>query len=120
MRQHGTDELDRPDQVGGDHVIDLLVGELLSRAEQAVAGVAYDHVDAFEPSERAFDDIANRHCVGHAEGFGVERFGIPLEQIGDLAGVANGSDDAVAPIEELFGKLAAEAAVDAGDEPRAL
>jgi len=43
-----------------------------------------------------------------------------LAQIGDLARVANGSDDAVAPLEELLGQLAAEAAVDARYEPCAL
>ena len=37
MRQHGADELNRPDQVGRDDVVDLLVGEFLRRAEQAVS-----------------------------------------------------------------------------------
>jgi hypothetical protein len=39
VRQRGTDEMDRPDEVGRDDVFDLLVGELLRRAEQAVASV---------------------------------------------------------------------------------
>jgi hypothetical protein len=73
-------------------VFDLLVGEFLGRAEQAVTGVADDHVDASELRERAFNDLANRRGVGHVEHLGVERLGIMLDQIGDLAGVANGSD----------------------------
>jgi hypothetical protein len=46
----------------------------------------------------------------------VERFGITVEQIGDLASVADGSDDAVAALEELIGEVAPEAAADASDE----
>ena len=116
----GADELDRPDQVGRDDVLDLLVGEFLRRAEQAVAGVADDHVDASELGERAFDNLADRRCVGHVEHFGVEGLGITLEQIGDLARIADGSDDAVAALKELIGELTAEAAADASDEPCAL
>jgi hypothetical protein len=51
VRQRGADELDRPDEVGRDDVFDLLVGELLRGAKQAVAGVADDHLDASELSE---------------------------------------------------------------------
>ena len=43
-----------------------------------------------------------------------------LEHIGDLALVADGSDDAVTASKELIEKLPAEAAADAGDEPCAL
>ena len=71
-------------------------------------------------SERTLDNFADRRRVGHVEQFGVERLRVTLEQIGDLAGVANRSDDAVAALEELIGELAAEAAADAGDEPCAL
>ena len=77
-------------------------------------------VDASELGERAFDHLADRRRVRHVEHFGVECFGITLEQIGNLAGVANGPDDAVAALKKLISELAAEAAADASDEPCAL
>ena len=46
--------------------------------------------------------------------------GIKPEQIANFAGVADGSDNAVAALEELIGELAPEAAADASDEPCAL
>ena len=39
-------------QVGGDDVLDLVVGQFLGGAEQAVAGVADDSVDPAEPGRR--------------------------------------------------------------------
>jgi hypothetical protein len=47
----------------------------------------------------------------------VERLRITREQIGDLAGIADGSDDAVAAPEKLICNLTAEAAADTSDEP---
>jgi hypothetical protein len=67
VRRHRADELDRSNQVGGDHVIDLRVGKLFGRAEQAVAGVAYDRVDASEPGKRAFDHLSDRRHIGYVE-----------------------------------------------------
>jgi hypothetical protein len=119
-RQRGTDELDRPDQIGCDDVFDLLVAEFLRRAEQPVASVADDYVDASEPGESALDNFANRRSVGHVEHLSVERFGVTLNQIGNLAGIADSSDDAVAALEELISELTAEAATDSSDEPCAL
>ena len=60
VRQRCPDEPDRPEEVGGDEVTDLRVSELLRRAEQAVAGVADDDVNAAELGERAVDDLVDR------------------------------------------------------------
>ena len=113
----GADELDGAGQVGGDDVVDLGVGEFFGGAEQAVASVADDHVDAAELGERAVDDIADGDGVSDVEDRGCERLRIPVEQVLDVAGVADGADDAVTAVEELLGELAAEAAADTGDEP---
>jgi len=91
-------------------VFDLLVREFFCRAEQAVAGVADDHIDPSALRERAFDNSADRRCVGHVEHLCMECFGITLEQVGDFAGVADRSDHAVATLEELIGQVATEAA----------
>jgi hypothetical protein len=81
VRQRGSDELDGAGQVGGDDVAGLGVGELLGRAEQAVPGVADDHIDAAEPGEGVVDDLADRGRVGHVEDLGGERRGVLVEQI---------------------------------------
>jgi hypothetical protein len=68
--------------------------ETLASAEAFAAAVAarlsasdpeVDHVDASELRERAFDNLADRRCVGHVEHFGSKGFVITLEQGGDLA-----------------------------------
>ena len=46
--------------------------------------------------------------------------GIKLEQIANFAGVADGSDNAVAAFKKLFGEVATEAAADPSDKPSAL
>ena len=48
MGQRGANEVDRPDEVGRDDVLDLVIGQLLGRPEQPVAGIADEHVDTPE------------------------------------------------------------------------
>ncbi len=76
-----------------------------------------DDVDAAELAERVVDDVADGGGVGHIQDRGLERLRVAVEQVLDLAGVADGADDAVTVVEELLGELASEAAADAGDEP---
>ena len=66
-RQDRTDELYRPDKVGRDHHVDLLVAEFLGGSEQAVSGVADDDVDAAELFEGSIDDLADRRRVGDVD-----------------------------------------------------
>ena len=101
-------------------MFNLLIRKFFGCAEQAVTGVADDHVDPSPLRERAFNDLVNRRGVGHVEHLCMECIGIMLEQIGDFAGVADGSNHAVAAFEELIGELATKAAADPGDEPSAL
>src|SRR5271165_4082826 len=115
--QSSTDKVDRPDQVSGHNVFDLAIREFLSRAEQAVTGVADEHVDPSALCERAFDHLANCRWVGHLEHLGVECLWITLDQIGHFGGVADGSYHAVAALEELIGELATEAAANTGNKP---
>jgi len=100
-------------------VVDLLVGQFLGGAEQAVAGVADDDVDAPELLEAAVHNLADRLGVGDVEQFAAERVGVAVGEVGDGLGAADGADDGVAAVEELGGQLAAEAAADASDEPGA-
>jgi hypothetical protein len=73
VRQRSADELDGAYEVGGDDVADLLVGQFLGRAEQAVAGIAHHHVDAPERREAALHDVADGGGVGHVEQLAVKR-----------------------------------------------
>lgn len=44
-RQYRTDQLDRAEQVGGDHGVDLTVRQLFGRTKQAIAGVTDHHIE---------------------------------------------------------------------------
>jgi hypothetical protein len=116
VRQRGPDELDGSGEVGRDDVADLLVGQFLGRAEQAVAGVAHDDVDAPERAEATVDHVADGAGVGDVEQLASERARVFPEQVGDAVGPAHGAGDGVAAVEQLGGQLPAEAAADAGYE----
>jgi hypothetical protein len=96
---------------------DLLVGQFLGRAEQAVAGVAHHHVDAPEGRETAVRHVADGGGIGHVEQLAVEPVRVFPDEVGDTVRAADGADDDLAAVEQLGGQLAAEAAADAGDEP---
>ena len=110
VRQYSPDQVGGAGQIGGDDVLDLLVGELFGGAEQSVAGVADDHVDASQVSKAAVDDVVDRRGVGHIEQLGSERVRVAFDEVDDRLGAPNGPDDAVSPLEQLCGELAAEAA----------
>jgi hypothetical protein len=80
VRQDGAGQLDRAEDVRLDLVLDLLVGELLGGAEQAVAGVRDDGVDAVEIGERLVDDRADRAGVGDVEPPDPEPISVPGRQ----------------------------------------
>src|SRR6202012_5176139 len=71
--QHGTDQLDRTEQVRVDLVPYLLVGQLLGGTHQAVARVAHHHVEPAEVGVRRVDDLPDAGGVGQVEQGRVER-----------------------------------------------
>lgn len=115
--QRRADEVDRTDEVGRDDVLDLGVGRLLGRAEQPVAGVADEHVDAPEVGEGPVHGLADRGRVGHVEHRDAKGVRVAVSEVGHGVGAPDGADYAVAADKELLSELAAEAAADAGDEP---
>nr|WP_258046757.1 hypothetical protein [Sphingomonas folli] len=66
VRQNGADELDRRRQIGCDLAVDLKVGELFRRTEQAVASVAHNDIDP-PVGKRGIDDPSDRGRVRHVE-----------------------------------------------------
>jgi len=60
-----ADQRDGPGQVGGDDVLDLVVGQFLGGAEQAVAGVADNEIDVTQIVKSVVDRSADRLTVGN-------------------------------------------------------
>ena len=79
--QHGADELDGGGQVGGQDGLDLLVGQFLSGAEDAVSGVADGDVDPPEVGDRAVNDGAQRRGVADVEHLGAEPVGMRFGEV---------------------------------------
>jgi hypothetical protein len=120
VRQGRADHLDRAGQVGRDNVLDLVVGQLLGRAEQTVAGVIDDDVDAPELGERPGNDRLDAPGVGHVEVRGPELLAVLAGQVVDRPCLPDRAGHPVTALEQLLGQVPAKAAVDPGDEPRAL
>lgn len=120
MRGDGTDKLDRPDEVGVDDVTDLVVGVLLACAEQAIASVADDDIDASEASKASVDHVADRCGVGDIEDLGAKQVRMGFREVGGCLGLADHASYAVTAGDKLLGQEPAEATTHAGDEPGAL
>ena len=90
-------------------MIDFGVRHLFSRAEETVARVADN--DVHLPLKKGMiDKRVDVLHLGQIQAFCLERPGILLKKICDLATVTHGSDDPVAPCEKLSGHSFAEAA----------
>ena len=117
VRRDRTDQLDRRDHVGVDLAADLLVGEFLGQANQAVAGVGNDDVDPSELGERSVDHGAQLRGVGDVELGAPELIAVAVGQVVESRGTAQRRGDSIAALEQDLGHLAAETAGGAGDEP---
>jgi hypothetical protein len=65
MRHGRPGQLDRGGEVGRDHLVNLLIGQILGDAEHAVARVRDDDVDAAVIGEGLGDDGAQPCRVGY-------------------------------------------------------
>jgi hypothetical protein len=110
VRHDRAGELDRTGQVGGDHAVDVRVGELFRRPHHPVAGVRRDDVDEAELGERGVDDLAQPPGVRDVELTDPEPLAVPDREIVQALRPAEGRGDAVSAFEQPLGKLAAEAA----------
>jgi hypothetical protein len=73
-------ELDGRGQIGGDRGLDLVVGQVFGRAEDAEAGVGDHHVDPSQPDCNAAAQVRllHRPADGGAPGCAVRWLGHPL------------------------------------------
>ena len=63
---------------------------------------------------------ARRAAVSRTSSTSIAEVGVLLGEVGDRFGFADGADDVVTAVEELFGEVATETTADAGDQPDAL
>ena len=92
-----------PDQVGGDDALDLLVGQLLGRRRTAPYPALLMMTSMRPSSANARFTTARTAGVSrHVEHLGSELLRVRLDEVGDLADLPDGPDDAVAALEELL------------------
>jgi hypothetical protein len=117
-REHGAHHVHDAPKVRRELPLDLLRGELLEVAEQAVAGVVHQDVDAAEPRDSGIDGPLRLGLAGDVQ---------PLEQqvvagdvsvgIAHLVEVSSGRDDAVTGPQCRSGGPCADAAAGSCDKP---
>ena len=107
----GLHAVERGLHVDGDHVVDVVVGEVERRARDAAAGVVDPHVEAAERVDRRVAqslDVGAARDVGldDVDGGGAARAGEVRDAL-QLGGAAGGEDEAVALVGEAAGRAAA-------------
>ncbi|CCD02590.1 protein of unknown function (plasmid) [Azospirillum baldaniorum] len=117
MGQRGADQVDGAGEVGGDLPVDLRLREFLGRAEQAVAGVADDHVDPVVPLKGAADGRFNAGRVREIERNDLKATTMLPLQVGQRFRAARRGEHPVVPGEQLPRHVKAKARRRAGDEP---
>jgi len=109
--------MDWAEEIGFDLVLDLLVRQAFGDAEQAVAAIVDDHIDASELVKRFGDRPLHSWRVGHIHLPDPEVVAVPVGQILEGCGITHCCRDAVTRRETLLGHLAAETAIRASDKP---
>lgn len=116
MRQHGADQLDRADQVGG--------AECSICASASPRRHRTGHCPRCLPRRQCRrtwrSSVRRRHAcrgVGHVEQLHLESVRVLLDEVGDGLRSTDGADDAVAASRRRLVSSTAETAADRGDEP---
>nr|WP_254604957.1 hypothetical protein [Sphingomonas bacterium] len=117
MRQAGADELDRAGEIGRDLAVDLLVGQLLRRAERTVAGVADDNIDPPRVAERAVDGSPHRGGIADVEQVHPQRLAMASHQIVERSFTPDRRDNVIAAFKQMLGHDASEPGRCAGNQP---
>ena len=133
VRQHGLRRLPDPREVDGDHVIPLLIGELVGGGEREDAGVGDQDVDAAETRDalrhRSIQIGLLAHVTDDGDDAPVEIFDLPhglvevgllRHRVGDRLDLVEGVDDDdvgafLGARDGVGATLAARAARDEGD-----
>ena len=102
-------------EVGLHLTADLLLGQLLDRAEQAVSGVVDDHVQAAEVLVRPLDGLECGGLVGDVQLQRQHRLTVGGHQVRQI-GVAGGGRDLVTTLQGRLDELTTEATRGTGDD----
>jgi hypothetical protein len=97
--------------------VHVVVGEVLGDAEDPVAGVGHDDVDAGMGVERLVDDGTQPRRVGDVERSQPEPVAVAIDEVGECSRVAGGRRHAISAGEQLLGEFAPHSAGCACDEP---
>ena len=115
-RQHRPGDVHRPDQPGGELVVDLLGGQLLEVAAVEVRGVVDQHVDAPEPLHRRLHGRLGVGRDGDIQPHDQQILGVP-DSLPDGLGTAAGGDHGMPRGECRLGEVDPHAPPRTGDEP---
>lgn len=109
--------MDGADEVCGDLSVDLLIRELFRSTEQAVTGVADDHVYPAVPLECSFNGGVNAFRLDQVELNDIETIAVFLRKFRQRAHTADRGDHLVSLIKQLLCHLETEPRGGAGNEP---
>ena len=105
------------EQVRLQHFAELLLAELLHRADERVAGVVDHDIQPTESLLRRRDGLEHLRPLGDVHPKRQHRVAEPIDEVGQCRGVQGGGGDLVAALQRGEGELAAETARRTGDEP---
>ncbi len=117
LRQRGPDDGERAEEIGLHLGAEFGIGSFLDCADDAVAGIVDDNVDAAEAADRGRDRLLSIAGDGHIELVYEDTVRSFRGERVKLADRSGGGDDVVAAIERIARKRHAEAGRGAGDEP---
>ena len=116
MRQHRAGDAEQAEHVGAEQFCGLRSARLLDRAQQAVAGIVDQDIDAAEFLHRLAGGLVGLRLAGDVE----PRRQQPLmraEARGDGVGIAGGGDHRIARLQCGFRDQSAKAPGSSCDEP---
>src|SRR6516225_4881990 len=109
--------LNRAEQVCIKLTLDLCVPDFFGSAEQSIAGVAHDDVDALQFRKRAVDDLTYCRCIRDIKDGEPKTFTVLRSNALESIGLTNRRRDPVAALEEKLGKFPSKPATSTCDEP---
>jgi len=113
MAENGEDAKD----VDIEHGADFGVGDFFDGADDAIAGVLDEDVNAAEGGDGGGDGGFDLRFAGDIAGESKDVVAVLGDEVAEGFGLAGGGDDAVAALEKLFGEDASEAFGGSGDKP---
>src|SRR5947209_2811604 len=112
-----TSQVDRSGQVGRNHLLHLVVGHVLCRAEDAEASVGHHHVDALVIGEGLLNDSTHLHGIRDIKLAHPQAVAVSGGEVIQLRRRAQGRCDAIPTSDRLCGQFAAHATRGTSNEP---